>query len=152
MKELQFKLPTPFGYVQTIGASASEAFTKSIYLGTLDNTRKVKATITASGTWAGTSLAVKFVDSADDSSYGDVTDGDFAALTEDGSETIEFTLGSNVDIGTGLANYGKFLKLSYASTGGDSGDTTDVDFWVEVEDVFVPNQETKLGVYYKAPA
>jgi len=152
MKELQFNLPTPFAYITTIGASAAEAFTKSLYIGSLDNSRKVKATIHAAGTWAGTSLAVKFVSSSDDSTYADVTGGGFTALTEDGSQSIEITLGADVDINTGLANFGKFIKLSYATTGGDSGGTTDVDFWVEVENIFLPAQESKLGLYYKAPA
>ena len=150
MKQLKFN---PFMSVEAIDADNSEFFSNPIFIKQIDNSRPVKATITTTGTYAGTSIAAKFVDSdTEGGSYDDVTDGDFAAQTETGSATITFTLGSNVQVGTGNGNYNKWLKVSIASTGGDSGGTTDVDAVITLENVFVPDDIVEMKLPTVSPS
>lgn len=142
MKQLYFN---PFYDVSGIDASESEFFSAPIYIAKIDNSQPVKATVTTSGSYFGTSLAIKFVDCATEGgSYDDVTDGDFPAQTATGAASITFPLGSNVHIGTGLANYGKWIKVSIAGTGGDSGGTTNVRAIIKLENVFVPDDVVEL--------
>lgn len=150
MKQLQFN---PFMSVEAIDADNSEFLSNPIFIKQIDNSRPVKATVTTTGTYAGTSIAVKFVDCATEGgSYDDVTDGDFAAQTAIGSASITFTLGSNVQVGTGLGNYNKWLKVSVTSTGGDSGGTTDVDMTVTLENVFVPDDVVTMKLPTVSPS
>lgn len=142
MKQLYFN---PFFKQENIDAAESEFFSDPFYIAKIDNSRPVKATVTTTGSYFGTSLAVKFIDCATEGgSYDDVTDGDFAAQTATGSASITFTLGTNVHIGTQDANYGKWLKLSITGTGGDTGGTTDVDLTVKLENIFVPDDVVEL--------
>lgn len=143
MKQLYFN---PFFKQENIDAAESEFFSLPLYIKDIDNSRPVKATVTTTGTYAGTSLAVKFVDCATEGgSYDDVTGGAFDAQTAIGSDSITFTLGSNVHINTGLGSYGKWLKVSVTGTGGDaSGGTTDVDLTITLENVFVPDDVIEL--------
>ena len=144
MKEIKFD---PFAVIADVAAAASPATSKSVYLSSLDNTRKVKATLTTSGAFFGATFLAKFQDAADNSTWADVTGGGFTNMTEPGSQTIEFTLGSNVHIGTQKPNYGKFLTFWYDTSGGDSGGTTAIDVIVTIEDVFLPEQTVTMKLY-----
>lgn len=144
MKEIKFN---PFATIANVAAAASPATSKSIYISSIDNTRPVKATLTTTGDFFGATFLCKFQDSADDSTWADVTGGGFANQTEPGTETITFTLGSNIHIGTQAANYGKFLVLWYDTSGGDSGGTTAIDVSVVIEDIFLPQQTVTMKLY-----
>lgn len=144
MKEIKFD---PFAKIANVGAAASPATSKSIYISSIDNTRKVKATLTTEGDFFGATFSAKFQHSADDSTWADVTGGGFTNQTEPGTETIEFTLGSNIHIGTQAANYGKFLTLWYDTANGDSGGTTAIDVTVTIEDIFLPQQTVTMKLY-----
>ena len=145
MKKIDF---TPFMSVEADDGATTTTNTKSIYLGTIDNSRPVKATLTSSGTFGGGTLAVKFQDSADDTTYADVTGGGFTNMTAGGTETITFTLGSNVHKNTGIDNYGKFLRCQWSTTGGTAGD---IDFNVALDNVFMP-YDTLTFKLYQLPA
>lgn len=144
MKEIKFD---PFVQVADVAAAASPANSKSIYISSIDNTREVKATLTTSGAFFGATFSAKFQDAADDSTWADVTGGGFQDMTEPGSETITFKLGSNVHIGTQLPNYGKFLSLWYDTASGDSGGTTAIEVTVTIEDIFLPQQTVTMKLY-----
>lgn len=147
MKEIKFD---PFAVIANVAAAASPANSKSIYISSLDNTRQVKATLTTSGDFFGATFLAKFQDAADDSTWADVTGGGFANQTEPGTETITFTLGSNVHVGTQQPNYGKFLSFWYDTSGGDSGGTTAIDVTVTIEDIFLPQQTVTMKLYPSA--
>ncbi len=145
MKEIKF---TPFASVANVAAAASPAGSKSIYISSIDNSRPVKATLTTSGAaFFGATFLAKMQESVDDSTWTDVTGGGFANQTEDGTETITFTLGNNVHIGTQEPNYGKFLRFWYDTSGGDSGGTTAIDAVVNLEDIFLPQQTVTMKLY-----
>ena len=150
MKRLYFN---PFYKASGIDAAESAFLSDPIYIANIDNSRPVKATITTTGNYFGTSLAVKFVDCATEGgSYDDVTGGAFLAQTATGTANIEFYLGTNVNINTGLANYGKWLKVSITGTGGDSGGTTAVVATIKLDNIFVPDDVIELGRHSLANA
>lgn len=122
------------------GATAEQ----SIYLPTIDGSRPVKATLHASGTWNSATLAVKFEDAADDSTYADVTGGGFTNVTADtaaAGQEITFTLGSTPMVNTGVHNYGKYIRCNWNTTGGTA---SDIDFYVILDDVYVPDDDIEL--------
>lgn len=134
----------PFAKISSIGDAVSATMTKSIYLGYVDNTRPITATITTTGTQGGATLTAKFVDSADDSTYADVTGGGFTNQTATGTETITFNLGTNIASNTGSPNYGKFLSVEYSTSGGTS---TDLEMTVTVSGIGMPEDSLTFKLY-----
>ena len=141
MKQMKFN---PFFAVTADTGATSATATQAVYLHNVDNSRPVKATIRATGTWGSATLNVKFEDSSDDVTYADVTGGAFTAITADtpaGGVSITFTLGSNIHIGDSTGNYAKYIRCNWNTSGGSS---SDIDIDVVFSEIFTPDDDIEM--------
>ena len=141
MKQMKFN---PFFAVTADAGATSATSTQAVYLHNVDNSRPVKATVRATGTWGSATLNIKFEDSADNVTFADVTGGAFTAMTVDtaaGGVAITFTIGANIGQNDSTANYGKYIRCEWATSGG-SGSDLDID--VVFSEIFTPDDDIEM--------
>jgi hypothetical protein len=138
----------PFALVAGDTGATSATRTKSIYLPYVDPSRPIKATWKVTGTFGGATVAGKFVESDDNSSFTDVTGGGFVSVTSatpTGGVVKTFTLGTTLQINTGAGfNYGKYLAFSYTTSGGTN---SVLAITVALEDIFMPGGSLTFKLY-----